>query len=82
MSRALDQARRAIAVFAGEVGQARDEASCLQRPTHYTVDEAVVAMGVGRSTVMCRIADGSLASRKVGGRRLILSMDLELAGLV
>ncbi|MCA1936971.1 MAG: excisionase family DNA-binding protein [Asticcacaulis sp.] len=42
----------------------------------YRIDEAVKASGLGRSFLYERMADGSLKSVKVGGRRLILRDDL------
>ncbi len=42
----------------------------------YRIDEAVKATGLGRSFLYERIAEGSLKSVKIGGRRLILQEDL------
>jgi excisionase family DNA binding protein len=42
----------------------------------YRIDEAVKASGLGRSFLYERMADGSLKSVKIGGRRLILRDDL------
>ncbi|BEV10338.1 hypothetical protein ATDW_08340 [Asticcacaulis sp. DW145] len=42
----------------------------------YRIDEAVKASGLGRSFLYERMADGSLKSVKIGGRRLILREDL------
>lgn len=42
----------------------------------YRIDEAVKASGLGRTFLYERIADGTLKSIKVGGRRLILREDL------
>lgn len=42
----------------------------------YRIDEAVKASGLGRSFLYERMADGSLKSIKIGGRRLILRDDL------
>lgn len=42
----------------------------------YRIDEAVKASGLGRSFLYERMADGSLKSIKIGGRRLILKDDL------
>jgi excisionase family DNA binding protein len=44
----------------------------------YSIDEAVKASGLGRSFLYERIAEGSLKSVKIGGRRLILQEDLVL----
>lgn len=41
-----------------------------------TVDEAVAASGLSRSTIYELIGDGSLESRRVAGRRLILVRSL------
>jgi excisionase family DNA binding protein len=40
------------------------------------IDEAVKASGLGRSFLYERMADGSLKSVKIGGRRLIMRDDL------
>ena len=42
----------------------------------YRIDEAVKATGLGRTFLYERIASGELKSIKVGGRRLILHIDL------
>lgn len=42
----------------------------------YRIDEAVKASGLGRTFLYERIADGTLKSIKVGGRRLILREEL------
>ncbi|WKL58003.1 helix-turn-helix domain-containing protein [Asticcacaulis sp. ZE23SCel15] len=42
----------------------------------YRIDEAVRATGLGRSFLYERMAEGSLKSVKIGGRRLILQDDL------
>ncbi len=42
----------------------------------YRIDEAVKASGLGRTFLYERIADGTLKSIKVGGRRLIMRGDL------
>jgi len=42
----------------------------------YRIDEAVKASGLGRSFLYERMADGSLKSVKIGGRRLIMRDDL------
>ncbi|WP_298333227.1 helix-turn-helix domain-containing protein [Asticcacaulis sp.] len=42
----------------------------------YRIDEAVKASGLGRSFLYERMADGSLKSIKIGGRRLILRDEL------
>ncbi len=42
----------------------------------YRIDEAVKATGLGRTFLYERIADGTLKSIKVGGRRLIMREDL------
>ncbi|MDC7693858.1 excisionase family DNA-binding protein [Asticcacaulis sp. DXS10W] len=42
----------------------------------YRIDEAVKASGLGRSFLYERVADGSLKSVKIGGRRLIMRDDL------
>ena len=42
----------------------------------YRIDEAVKASGLGRTFLYERIADGTLKSIKVGGRRLIMREDL------
>ena len=42
----------------------------------YRIDEAVKASGLGRTFLYERIASGELKSIKVGGRRLILHLDL------
>jgi excisionase family DNA binding protein len=42
----------------------------------YRIDEAVKATGLGRSFLYERMAEGSLKSVKIGGRRLILQEDL------
>jgi excisionase family DNA binding protein len=47
------------------------------RKLAYRIDEAVRATGLGRSFLYERIADGTLKSFKIGGRRLIAHSDLE-----
>jgi excisionase family DNA binding protein len=47
------------------------------RKLAYRIDEAVRATGLGRSFLYEHIADGSLKSFKIGGRRLIAHEDLE-----
>ncbi|WKL55989.1 helix-turn-helix domain-containing protein [Asticcacaulis sp. ZE23SCel15] len=42
----------------------------------YRIDEAVKASGLGRSFLYEKMAEGKLRSVKVGGRRLILRIDL------
>ncbi len=42
----------------------------------FTVDEAAAASGIGRSSLYAKIRDGSLQSRVVCGRRLIMADDL------
>ena len=81
MARSVADAQRAISILARELDAARAEASRLQRRTHYSIEEAADALGVSRSTICRRIADGSISSTKVGGRRLILALELELAGV-
>lgn len=41
-----------------------------------TVDETVAASGLSRSTIYELIGDGTLESRRVGGRRLVLVRSL------
>jgi excisionase family DNA binding protein len=43
----------------------------------YRIDEAVLASGLGRSTIYDEIKAGRLKSIKAAGRRLILRTDLE-----
>ena len=37
----------------------------------YSINEAVIALGVGRSTIYRHIDEGNLKALKVGGKRLI-----------
>ncbi len=43
----------------------------------YSVAEAAQVSGIGRTTIYALIANGRLASVKVGGRRLVRHIDLE-----
>jgi excisionase family DNA binding protein len=43
----------------------------------YQINEAVVASGLGRTTIYYEIKQGRLKAIKVAGRRLILREDLE-----
>jgi len=42
----------------------------------YTLDEACLVIGLGRNSIYNLINEGTLPSRKVAGRRLILREDL------
>jgi len=52
------------------------------KPAVISIKDFRVATGVSQATVMRRLADGTLKSVKIGGRRLILYSELEriLAG--
>ena len=43
----------------------------------YSVHEAAMATGIGRTTLYKLIGDGTLPSTKIGGRRLIRAADLD-----
>jgi excisionase family DNA binding protein len=43
----------------------------------YTVNEAVIASGLGRTTLYELIREGKLRAVKAAGRRIILHRDLE-----
>ncbi|PPD29273.1 MAG: hypothetical protein CTY20_06865 [Hyphomicrobium sp.] len=53
----------------------KSNSSALERLA-YTVEQAAVVSGIGRSSLYEKIKDGSLASRVVCGRRLIMADDL------
>jgi Helix-turn-helix domain len=46
-------------------------------PMAYRINDAVRASGLSRSTLYVLIAEGTLPSRLISGRRLILRSDLE-----
>jgi excisionase family DNA binding protein len=63
---AFDAALRALRAAAAAAAVPAEE------PPFVSVREAGRRLGVHRATIMRRVADGSLPSKRVGGRRLLL----------
>ena len=57
--------------------KAKKRAALAYEVLAYRIDDAVVITGLSRSTLYALIADGKLATVKVGGRRLVLKAGIE-----
>jgi excisionase family DNA binding protein len=51
----------------------------LRARTAFSIDEVSLALGVSRSTLKRRLADGTIPSVKIGRRRLVRADDLRRA---
>jgi excisionase family DNA binding protein len=82
MNSALVRAKRALDELTLEIEEARseEESERARMRTHLSIDEAASALGVSRSTINRRLEDGTIASIKIGGRRLIQLEQLEACG--
>jgi excisionase family DNA binding protein len=88
VARALEEAEAAVAAALRALRAAAEaaEAAPAEEPPFVSVREAGRRLGVHRATIMRRVADGSLPSKRVGGRRLLLreavdSLAADRAGL-
>jgi excisionase family DNA binding protein len=76
---ALDQMSEALRAAAVSASIRADDLTTA--PAFLSVEGACQALGLSRATVNRRIADGTLRSRRVGGRRLIpIAAVREMAG--
>lgn len=77
---AVRHAQAAMADLSRDLDIARVAVGAMRSRTHYSIDEAAIALGLSRSTVSRRLIDGTFSSAKIGGRRRIPAGELELLG--
>jgi excisionase family DNA binding protein len=63
-------------MFKTQATRPADPEDCGSAPLAYSVTEAAQAVGLSRTTLYDLMRSGTLPSRKVAGRRLLLRRDL------